>query len=121
MAQQPKLDEKYESGVWYDEHAGEFCEIRDMGDTIGLVEPEYSEPYFIFDEDGFSKEEAIDFIHRDMHKVSSEVINYPKRIVKSALQRQTRNDIDELLSISRQDVIDLMYARDSVVIKEIDN
>lgn len=121
MAQQPQLDEEYETGVYYDTHGGEYCEISDLGHTIGLFVPGREEPYYTYEEDGLSKGEAIQSVEDEMHEVSQSAIENPKRVVKAALRREIRNDINELASVPEQETIDLLYARDRVVIQEIDD
>jgi hypothetical protein len=109
-----RLDDKYTEGVWYDTMAGDFSKIREVDDTIGLfepdVEPEDSDPYYTFDEEGMTKEDAIDTINADMSRVSDEAVENPVAVVTRALDRAARNDPSELMSVSYQEAIDLRYA-----------
>jgi hypothetical protein len=118
MAQEPHLDDRYTTGVYYDRHAGEYCEIVELDDTIGLCEPGRDEPYYTYDEEGYTKEEAIKSVNRDMSQISEEAVENPVHVVERALRRQQRNSINELASVPEQEATDLGYAREQVEIVE---
>jgi hypothetical protein len=109
------LDDKYTTGIWYDAMTGDFSKIREVDDTIGLfepvVEPEDSDPYYTFDEEGLTKEDAIDTINADMSRVSDEAVENPATVVNRALDRAARNDPNQLMSVAHQEAIDFRYAR----------
>jgi hypothetical protein len=46
-AHQPRLDDRYTDGLWYDTMDGDFCQIKEInaGETVGLVNPETGETY----------------------------------------------------------------------------
>lgn len=117
MESETTLEEKYTDGVWYDRHAGEYVEIKDLGDTIGLCEPGYDEPYYTFDEDDIGYEEAIGNLETDFRPISEEAQENPERIVKRAIRMMSRNDPNELMSYPQTEAIDLRYARMKVTIE----
>lgn len=119
MAQQPHLDDKYTNGVYYDQRAGEYCEIVRLDDTIGLCEPGRDEPYYTFDEEGYTKQEAIESINRDMTQISEEAVENPTQIIERALRMMARNDVNELAAYPQKEAIDLRYAREQVEITEL--
>jgi len=115
MEAEHHLDDRYTTGIWYDAMTGDFSKIREVDDTIGLfepdVEPEDSDPYYTFDEEGMTKEDAIDTINADMSRVSDEAVENPATVVNRALDRAARNDPNQLMSVAHQEAIDLRYAR----------
>lgn len=119
MAQQPHLDDRYTTGVYHDSHTGEYCEIVELDDTIGICEPGSDEPYYTYDEGGYTKAEAIDAVDREMHKISEEAVKNPTRTIERALRMMTRNDMNELASYPEGEAADLGYARSQVEIVEL--
>jgi len=118
------LDDKYTDGVWYDRMAGDFCQIREVDDTIGLFEPgveNFDEhgPYYTFDEQDMCKEDAIGRINTDFTKVGNGAVENPTIVVERALRLISRNDPNELMGIPEQESINLMYARQQVEISEV--
>jgi len=115
MEAEAHLDDRYTTGIWYDAMTGDFSKIREVDDTIGLFEPdkepEDSDPYYTFDEEGMTKEDAIDTINADMSRVSDEAVENPATVVTRALDRAARNDPNQLMKVSHQEAIDLRYAR----------
>jgi len=118
MTQEPHLDDRYTTGVYYDRHAGEYCEIVELDETIGLCEPGRDEPYFTYDELGATKEQAIESVNKDMTEVSEQVVDNPVHVVERAIRMHQRNSINELASVPEQEAIDLGYARSQVEIVE---
>jgi hypothetical protein len=118
MAQEVALNEKYENGVWYDSQAGEFCEIENLGDDIGLTVPGKSVLYYQFSEDGLSYEAAVNEIHRNFERVSDEAQEHPETVVSRAIDKMVRGDPEELVTTPHTEVINLMYARSQVEISE---
>jgi|APHM01.1.fsa_nt_gi hypothetical protein len=118
MEAETTLDEKYTQGVWYDTVAGEFVEIVDSGDTIGLHAPDSEEVYYTFDEDGMSYESAVANVESDFQPVSDEAQEHPERVVSRGLRIMSRNDPNELMGVPKQFAIDLRYARTQVNISE---
>lgn len=117
MSQETKteLDSKYTDGIWYDSMAGDFCQIREWGKTIGLFTPgvenfEEHGPYYTFDEEGYGKEDAIDKVRSEFRRVSDEAVENPSTVVERAINSLARNDPNE--------AIDLRYARQQVEIQE---
>lgn len=119
MAQQPHLDDKYTNGVYRDSHTGEYCEIVELDNTIGICEPGRDEPYYTYDEEGYTKAEAIDAVNKEMHKVSDEAVENPTQTIERALRIMQRNDINELSSYPQREATDLGYAREQVEITEL--
>lgn len=118
MAQEPHLDDRYTTGVYYDREAGEYCGIVEVNDTIGLTEPESDEVYWTFDMAGWTKKEAIESINRDFIKVSERAVENPVHVISSALDVLDNSHIREELVDPEQDSIDLGYARKQVTIIE---
>jgi hypothetical protein len=118
MAQQPHLDDRYTTGVYYDLASGEYCEIVELDNTIGLCEPGRDEPYYTFDEDGFTKAEAIVSINKDFTQISEHAIEDPVQVVENLLRWTQINGDNELSAIPEQEAIDLGYARSQVNIVE---
>jgi len=124
MEEEHQLDEKYENGVYYDSMAGEFCQIREINDTIGLFDPYVNpdhvktDPYYCFDEEGYDMGEAISEVNSHMQKVSEDAVKNPKAVVERSLRMVSRNDPNELMSIPESEAIDLMYAQREVKITE---
>jgi hypothetical protein len=117
MAQQPHLDDRYVDGVWYDRHTGDFVEIERMDETIGLRVPGENEPFYTFDEDGYTKEEAINRINRDYEEVMEIAVENPEAVVTEGLDTLARNDTHELnVGYSLKEAIALRYAINQVEI-----
>ncbi len=118
MAQTPHLDDRYTTGVWYDTRTGEYCEIIELDDTIGLCDPDCYEPYYLFSEDGLEKQDAIDTINTDMSAVSTEAVENPVETVTNALNMLTRRHKQQISSFSWSDAVDLTYACQQIEIQE---
>lgn len=118
MMQEPNLDDRYTTGVYYDREAGEYCEIVERNDTIGLTEPNSDEVYWTFKEAGFTKEEAIEAVNQDFIQVSERAVENPVHVISCALDVLDNNHTRNELVDPEQDSIDLGYARKQVTIIE---
>ena len=115
MEAEPKLDDRYTSGVWYDTYNGDFCTIQesDDGKLVELVNPENGDVYWDMPVSEWVESEQSDF-----RPVSDEAVNDPVVIINRALRILSRNDINELSSYPDKEAIDLRYARAQVSIEE---
>lgn len=111
--------EEYLDGVYYDHSAGEYCRIVETSDSIGLKRPEAaanSKPYFTFDEEGKSREEALEALETDFTELPEQAVENPSVFINSVLDVVEAGDTDTLADIM---FLGLEYARSQVVFEEV--
>lgn len=118
MSETPyRLDDKYLTGIWYDEQAGDFCEIARGAPgeyRVELINPENGNIYH-----EISLEDWCERVHQDFRQVSEEVVNDPVNFVQGAVRMMARNDINDMAGVSMQQAIDLRWAREQIEISEV--
>jgi hypothetical protein len=96
--------------VWYDAASGDYCTIVSIDETIGLCHLDEEDPYFKFDDHGYTQNEAVDKITDDFTQVSAIAVEDPEILVNRAVRLIMRNDVNELMAIPTQESINLAYA-----------
>jgi hypothetical protein len=120
MSQTPRLDDKYTSGVWYDQMNGDFAKIQrgfdpeaeGSGRIVELVNPESGNVYW-----DMPVREWVEREQQDFRPVSDEAVEDPVEVVNRAVRILSRNDISELSAIPHDFAVDLRYARQQVEIR----
>lgn len=110
--------EDYLDGVYYDRNAGEYCRIIETGDTIGLVQPNQSptaDPYFTFEEEGKTREEALAELEAEFTEVPENAVKNPSNYINGVLDVVESGTTDQLID---EELLGLEFARQQVTITE---
>jgi hypothetical protein len=115
--QRPSLSKSYTSKPQFDRATGEIISVHDIGHTVAIdiISKDESSPHstndehdYIFTEDNYSKQQAIEIIKDDCLPISDHAIENPGQIIKTALNSVLDPYIED--NLTNQGIRDLNYA-----------